>query len=89
MGWVPLEAACDNRGDITKLGDLGGAWGSPHSSHSQDLVLDPVPLGTGLCDLPKELEIGLCSVMIEGDETNPQTEGRRVSEFRFAETRNR
>lgn len=83
-----MEAACESRGDITKLGDLGGTWGSPHASHSQDLVLDAVPLRTGLCDFSKELEIGLCSVMIEGDETNPQTEGRRI-EFHFATTRNK
>lgn len=27
MGWVLLEAACNNRGDITELGYLGGVWG--------------------------------------------------------------
>lgn len=49
MGWVPLEAACENRGDVTKLGHLGGVWGSPHAICSQDLGLDPVPLRAGLC----------------------------------------
>lgn len=79
MGWVPLEAACETRGDITKLGHLGGVWDSPDASHSQNIGLDPVPLRTGLCDLPKggePREIGLCSVMTEAshmeDETDPQ-----------------
>lgn len=30
-GWVSLEAACENSGDITELGHPGGVWVSPHA----------------------------------------------------------
>lgn len=29
MGWVPLEAAYENRGDVTELDHPGGVWGYP------------------------------------------------------------
>lgn len=27
MGWAPLGATCENRGDATELDHLGGVWG--------------------------------------------------------------
>lgn len=38
MGWVPLEAACENRGDVTELDHFGGVWGYPMPTLVRALV---------------------------------------------------